>query len=129
MESSLQRILTEAQGYLELGMPAEAWETLDTLPLTGCRLSPPVLAVRLLLCAKLRMWARGDNFLRFVSPRHPGWLRSAAGAYRLARVADLCLSRQFAAARMMMAELLVLYPGGKDLLKECTPLAASWPSA
>ena len=126
-EFSLQRILTEAQGYLELGMAVEAWEALETLPLTGCRLCPGVLAVRLLVCARLRMWERGDNYLRFVSPEHPDWLRSAAGAYHIARAAQLCLTGQYAAARNVVGELSALYPEGRDLVTECKTLEAMWP--
>ena len=45
-----------ADGLITLGLHLDAWEILESLP-PADRLVPPVLALRLVICRELQMWA------------------------------------------------------------------------
>lgn len=123
----LQRTLTEARGFLNLGMPAAAWETIEGLPLTECRLHPDVIALRLLILAKLRKWEMGTHLLNSVTAAHDEQHRAAAGAYLLALAGDHWCAGRIEDARAAVRRLCALYPEGKHMVASSPQLAAMWP--
>ena len=122
-----QRTLTEAKGYLELDMPLAAWETIEALPFDSCRIHPDVIALRVIVCAKLQRWDLGAMFVPLIEPGHPVNARSAAGAYYLAHAAHMCFSGQVDLARDSVHRLWAVYPEGLDLIRGSRTLLAMWP--
>lgn len=67
---SIERSLTAAQGYLELGMPAEALEELNTLP--GDLVShAEILQLKLVILMQLRSWDSACEICHALRNRFP----------------------------------------------------------
>src|SRR5690242_14162835 len=91
--NTLQRTLAEVRGFLELGMPADAWLVLEQLP-CDTRMDSEMIGARLLVLAKLKKWELGADMVNLISREHPVAPRAAAGAYLLAHAAEMCLCGQ-----------------------------------
>ncbi|MDB6077479.1 MAG: hypothetical protein JWO82_1226 [Akkermansiaceae bacterium] len=52
--------LREAEGYVELGMWQEAWDSLDEVPIEE-RATPAVFRLRIRCCAPLDAWSVGEE--------------------------------------------------------------------
>lgn len=126
-DDKFQRTLTEARGYLDLGMPAEAWETVEELPFTDCRLHPEVIALRLLIIVKLRKWELGTHLLETVTTAHDVQYRAAAGAYLFALAVDHCCAGRIEDACAAVRRFCSLYPEGKPTVTRSLQLAAMGP--
>jgi tetratricopeptide (TPR) repeat protein len=76
--------LNAAVGYLNLGMPQEAWDELEDIPATD-RARPEVLKVRVEVCRALKQWemmAEVSNHLRKIEPDEVGHALDQAHATR-----------------------------------------------
>lgn len=100
------RRLLAASGYLDLGLPEEAWAELETLNPPERRTEVPVLALRVAILHALQRWKPAAELcchLASVQPEEPGWLVSWAYATRRAE--------SLAAARDILLRAQARFPG------------------
>ena len=124
--AELQRTLNEISGYLELGMPADALETISTLP-PDSRLDSGIIGVRLLVCTQRKQWEYGAELVKLITVHDEIAPRAAAGSFHLALAVEHCKAGNFSAARDSVRALSIVYPEGRDFLKNSRTLSAMWP--
>ena len=85
---SLERSLTAAQGYLELGMPAEALRELEQLPLEFSARAE-ILQLRLVILMRAREWSAALETCEELRIRYPersvGYIHGAFCLHELRR--------------------------------------------
>jgi predicted Zn-dependent protease len=99
-----QRHLEYAQGYVELGMFAEAHRELDEIR-AECRATLPVLEVRLAVCREAERWPLAVEIARHLAARDPenvAWRLDLAYATRRAQSIE--------AARVILLEAAERFP-------------------
>ena len=119
------RIISEADGFADLGLPLEAWELLETLP-PADRMQPAVFAVRLKVCTALEKWELGMELVRLIGPENEYAHRQPAGRFHLARACDLCGAGDVEGARAAVSALSKVWPVGRLLVLVEIRLAALW---
>ena len=126
-DAQIQRTLTEARGYADLGFHQDAWDLVESLPFDSSRLLPQAIAVRLLVCAGLKKWVMGAELVRLIAQFHPLSEREAAGRFHLAHAESLCAAGDVLAARESVKALSTIWPEGRELVTGAKTLAAIWP--
>jgi len=94
MDEIVQRALTAAHGYLDLGMHQEAWDELEALP-PELRAEDAVLELRIDLYLALEKWAPARvlaESLARQAPENPGWW--LLWAYALRRETSIEAARE-----------------------------------
>lgn len=80
LEVTDARTLQAAQGWLELGLPAEAWVELEAMP-PALQKHPAVLNTRWLICAAQKNWdvavAVAEDLIAHAPEDANGWLHRA----------------------------------------------------
>jgi tetratricopeptide (TPR) repeat protein len=88
---SLERALTTAQGYLELGMPSEALRELDQLP-PELASSAEILQLRLLILMRMHEWKAGLEISEKLRKNYPtlnaGYIHGAYCLHELKRTEE-----------------------------------------
>lgn len=121
----VERTISEARGYAELGLFVDAWDLIESLP-PERRVDLGALAVRLLVCAGQGKWEMGAEIVRLIGPGHPLEIREAAGRFHLANARGLCSAGNVDAARQAVKSLAALWPEGRELALCCADLEPLW---
>jgi hypothetical protein len=121
----VDRTISEARGYAELGLLTESWELIESLP-PERRVDLGALAVRLLVCAGLGKWEMGAEIVKLFGPGHPLELREAAGKFHLARAVALCSSSDLETAHQSVKALSAIWPEGREVALGSPELEPLW---
>ena len=109
-------MFTEAQGFAELGLFADAWSLIDDLP-PAMRTHPEALRVRLVCCTGLQKWELGEDLARLLGEvGNPLELRETAGKFHLANARHLLRSGCRDAAVGEVLRLAKCWPEGRVLI-------------
>lgn len=88
---SIERSLTAAQGYLELGMPGEALSELESLPVELLA-HAEILQLKLVVLMQLRSWDAGREVCEMLRERFPqltvGYIHGAFCLHELGRTPE-----------------------------------------
>jgi hypothetical protein len=85
-----ERILSAAQGFIELGMFEDAWDELESLPFDESRVSGPVLDLRVQWCMGQEKWDMGAKIARGGIEKNPECLELyLSGSYCIRRCGGL----------------------------------------
>ena len=108
--------LTEAQGFAELGLFADAWGLIDDLP-PAMRTHPEALRVRLMRATGLQKWEIGEDLARLLGETgNPLELREVAGRFYLAHARQLLREGRRSEARDEVRRLAVCWSEGRVLV-------------
>ena len=105
------RTLNAVSGFLELGMPEDAWEELDTVP-PGQRDREEICEMRIAVLMRLEKWEGARIDAEAMAKRHPGnsgwWI---SWAYALRREKSVPEAREvlLQAAQLHPGELMIFY--------------------
>jgi len=106
-------MFTEAQGFAELGLFADAWSLIDDLP-PPMRTHPDALRVRLMCATGLQKWGLGADLARLLGEfGNPLELREVAGRFHLAHARWHLQAGERTAAREAVRLLAVCWPEGR----------------
>jgi len=109
-------MFTEAQGFAELGLFADAWSLIDDLP-PAMRTHPEALRVRLMCATGLQRWAIGADLARLLGETaNELELREVAGRLHLARARQLLREGRRSEARDEVRRLAVCWSEGRVLV-------------
>lgn len=109
--SPLARTLNATTGFLELGMPKDAWEELEMLP-PGQRDREEVCELRIAVLTRLESWQAARIDAEAMAKRNPGnpswWI---SWAYALRREKSIPEAREvlLQAAQLHPGELMIFY--------------------
>ena len=123
--TEVTKILREAEGWWDLGLPQDTWETLEGLPAVACT-DPGAIRMRLLACIAMGRWDLGAPVFDLVSLEYGLGVRESAGLFLIGRCASFCASGNITAARDDMATLAELWPEGLPVAVDCKALALAW---
>jgi hypothetical protein len=119
------KILREAEGWWDLGLPQDTWETLESLPYDAC-IAPGAIRMRLLACIAMGRWDLGGPVFDLVSLEYGLGVLESAGLFLIGRGASFCASGNITAARDGMTTLAGLWPEGLPVAVDCKALTLSW---
>jgi hypothetical protein len=123
----ISETITVADGLAMLGMHADAWETIETLPPdSGVRLQAAVIAVRLRVCTGLKKWETGLVYCKCAEDSRDPGLHEAAGRFYLSLAECLTAERELGTARKYIALMAAIWPDGRDLALESKALRPLW---
>jgi hypothetical protein len=112
-DDEISRMIRAAEGFAFLGLWADAWDALESLP-AAKRAQPAVYAVRLTRCTHLKKWELGNELVPTI---HHGCLlkeREAAGKFLLAYAGAQCSAGDISGARESVSALAAVWPEGRD---------------
>ena len=109
--------LKEAEGLAELGLYAEAWDVIDSLPAVE-RVMPSALRVRIDCCPHLNAWRDGMEIAKFL--RHGTDISRLAAANFYLELARFCVEYdELAAARKAVRDFAGTLPDAqKELMND-----------
>ncbi|MCW1915837.1 hypothetical protein OJ996_19780 [Luteolibacter sp. GHJ8] len=106
--------LKEAEGLAELGLYAEAWDALDSLPAVE-RVMPSALRVRIDCCPHLNAWSDGMQIAKFL--RHGTDINRLASANFYLELARFCVEHdELAAAKKAVHDFAATLPDAQKHL-------------
>jgi hypothetical protein len=107
--NEVERLISEAQGYVELELYEEAWEAIEAAP-ASLRMNLPVLRTRLICAMALQRIDLAEELARFLA--HAGGPTSIFAAHILQELAAIHLiGGDEAHARKLLSLAIEAHPG------------------
>jgi hypothetical protein len=100
--------LVAAEGFADLGMWQEAWDTLEDLPAEE-RATPHALHIRLRCCPSLGAWEIGESVASLLRDGSPAD-RAAAANFYFRRAVLLTNQGRFSGAKEAIATAVEIWP-------------------
>lgn len=116
--------ITEAQGFAELGLFADAWSLIDDLP-PAMRTHPEALRVRQICATGLQKWELGADLARLLGETGNSLeLREVAGRFHLAYARHLLREGRRTESVEQIRLLAICWPEGRVLILDDPGLSA-----